>query len=55
MDDRPSHTIVDTANANGCDLIVMGSHGYGPLRQWVLGSQTIRVLSLTRIPVLVCR
>jgi nucleotide-binding universal stress UspA family protein len=55
MDDHPHHTIVDTANANGCDLIVMGSHGYGRVKQWVLGSQTTRVLAQTRIPVLVYR
>lgn len=55
IDDHPWHTIVDAANVNGCDLIVMGSHGYGPIRQWVLGSQTTRVLSHTGIPVLVCR
>jgi nucleotide-binding universal stress UspA family protein len=55
MDDRPYHTIVDTANANGCDLIVMGSHGYGRVKQWVLGSQTTRVLAHTKIPVLVYR
>lgn len=55
MDDHPYHTIVDTANANGCDLIVMGSHGYGRVKQWVLGSQTTRVLSHTNIPVLVYR
>jgi nucleotide-binding universal stress UspA family protein len=55
MDDHPYHTIVDTANENGCDLIVMGSHGYGRVKQWVLGSQTTRVLSHTKIPVLVYR
>jgi nucleotide-binding universal stress UspA family protein len=55
MDDHPYRTIVDTANANGCDLIVMGSHGYGRVKQWVLGSQTTRVLSHTKIPVLVYR
>ena len=55
MDDHPYHAIIATAKENGCDLIVMGSHGYGRFKQWVLGSQTTGVLSHTKIPVLVCR
>lgn len=47
--------IIDTAKKNGCDLIVMGSHGYGGFKQWVLGSETTRVLSQSKIPVLVYR
>ena len=47
--------IIDTAKKNGCDLIVMGSHGYGGFKQWVLGSETTRVLSHSKIPVLVYR
>jgi nucleotide-binding universal stress UspA family protein len=55
INDHPYRTIVDTARENGCDLIVMGSHGYGRFKQWVLGSQTTGVLSHTKIPVLVYR
>ena len=55
IDDHPYHTIVETAKENGCDLIVMGSHGYGRFKQMVLGSQTTGVLSHTKIPVLVYR
>jgi nucleotide-binding universal stress UspA family protein len=55
VDDDPSHSIIGTAQANGCDLIVMGSHGYGRAKQWLLGSQTTAVLSRSEIPVLVFR
>jgi nucleotide-binding universal stress UspA family protein len=55
IDDHPYQAIVETAKENGCDLIVMGSHGYGRFKQWVLGSQTSGVLSHTKIPVLVYR
>ena len=47
--------IVDTANKNGCDVIVMGSHGYGAVKGAMLGSVTTRVLSHTKLPVLVIR
>lgn len=53
--DQPHRAIVDAAKANDCDLIVMGSHGYGGLKSVVLGSQTSRVLSSTKVPVLVYR
>lgn len=47
--------IVEAARANSCDLIVMASHGRRGLRRLILGSQAHRVLSLSDIPVLVCR
>lgn len=53
--DSPYVAIVDTAKKNGCDLIVMGSHGYGGFKQFLLGSETSRVLSHSKIPVLVYR
>lgn len=53
--DMPHAAIIDTAKKQGCDLIVMGSHGYGGFKQWVLGSETTRVLSQSKIPVLVYR
>lgn len=55
MDDNPYNSIIKTAQENGCDLIVMGSHGHGRVNQWLLGSQTTRVLSHSQIPVLVFR
>jgi nucleotide-binding universal stress UspA family protein len=51
----PAECIVETAQAKGCDLIVMASHGRRGLSKLLLGSQTTRVLSLATIPVLVCR
>lgn len=55
FNDQPARVITDTAKTNGCDLIVMGSHGYGQFKQVVLGSQTARVLSQSKVPVLVYR
>jgi len=51
----PAAAIVDAAEANSCDLIVMASHGRRGLRRLVLGSVTSEVLALSPIPVLVVR
>jgi nucleotide-binding universal stress UspA family protein len=41
--------------AGHCDLIAMATHGRSGLQRWVLGSVTERVLSATRLPVLIAR
>jgi len=51
----PYLSIIETAQAKACDLIVMGSHGRGGLGALVLGSHTLKVLTHSKIPVLVCR
>lgn len=53
--DFPAQTILDTAKARKCDLIVMGSHGRNGLAALLLGSQTQKVLAQAKIPVLVYR
>lgn len=45
--------ICDYAKKNGCDLIVMASHGRGAVASIVIGSTTQRVLSQSICPVLV--
>ncbi|MES2184678.1 MAG: universal stress protein [Pseudomonadota bacterium] len=47
--------IVETAENEAADLVVMGSHGRSGLEKLVLGSVTQRVLHDARIPVLVVR
>ena len=47
--------IIDAATDNDCDLICMASHGRGGARAIVLGSETSKVLTHSKIPVLVCR
>ena len=53
--DAPYEAIIETAKNNGCDVVVMGSHGYGGVKQFILGSETTRVLSHSAIPVVVYR
>lgn len=55
MDDRVWQAILSTARSNGCDTIVMSSHGRSELAGLLLGSETTKVLAHSKIPVLVCR
>src|SRR5690606_5154652 len=47
--------IIEAANEAGCDLIAMASHGRRGLGGLVLGSETLKVLTHSAIPVLVYR
>ncbi len=47
--------IIDAAASRGCDLIVMASHGRHGVSAVVLGSETVKVLTHSKIPVLVYR
>lgn len=47
----PATTIAEFADRQHCDLIVMPTHGYGPVRRFVLGSVTAQVLESARCPV----
>jgi len=53
--DFPADVILATAKKNKCDLIVMASHGYRGLKGVLLGNETQKVLTQSKIPVLVCR
>lgn len=53
--EHPYAAIIATADAKGCDLILMASHGWRGLKALVLGSETTKVLTHTKIPVLVHR
>jgi nucleotide-binding universal stress UspA family protein len=50
-----AEAIIDTANSAQCDLIVMSSHGRRGLARVLLGSQAMRVVTLSSVPVLICR
>lgn len=48
-------TIAEFAQANGYDLVIMGSHGHGALGRLVMGSVANRVLAHCSVPVLLVR
>lgn len=53
--ESPYEQITKEAQASKCDLIVMASHGRRGLDGLLLGSETVKVLTHSKIPVLVVR
>lgn len=53
--DQPFQEIIKTARKKRCDLIVMASHGRRGIEGFLLGSETQKVLTHSRVPVLVLR
>ena len=53
--DQEYEAIINTARARGCDLIVMASHGRRGVQGMLIGSETLKVLTHSKIPVLVYR
>ena len=51
--DDVAAAIAGVAERQGCDMIVMATHGRGAFGELLFGSQTKRVLSLSKIPLLV--
>ena len=52
---HPWEAIIDHAQRNECDLLVMASHGRRGVSALLLGSETQKVLTHTKVPVLVVR
>jgi nucleotide-binding universal stress UspA family protein len=55
VNDYPYQAIIETAQSKGCDLIFMASHGRRGVAALLLGSETTKVLTHSKIPVLVYR
>ncbi|MBO7173420.1 MAG: universal stress protein [Burkholderiaceae bacterium] len=51
----PSEAIIDLCDELGCDLIFMASHGRKGLAAVLLGSETQKVLTHSKVPVMVFR
>ena len=52
---HPWEAILDHGKKQGCDLVVMASHGRRGMSALLLGSETQRVLTHSTVPVLVVR
>lgn len=55
VSDHPYEAIIEVAREQGCDLIVMATHGQRGARSRLVGSETTKVLTHSSIPVLVLR
>ncbi len=54
-DPQPWNAVLKYARAKKCDVVVMASHGRHGWSGLLLGSETTKVLTHSKIPVLVCR
>jgi nucleotide-binding universal stress UspA family protein len=52
---HPVSIILDEIQKENIDLVIMGSHGYGPITGSVLGSVSQRVLQRAECPVMIVR
>lgn len=52
---NPAKEILDYADKAGLDLIVMGSRGLGPIREFILGSVSHNVVQHSKVPVLIVK
>jgi nucleotide-binding universal stress UspA family protein len=53
--DCPYEAIIRVAEQKGCDLIMMASHGRRGVKALLIGSETQKVLTHSKVPVLVYR
>ncbi len=53
--DHPYEEIISNAEQRKCDLIIMASHGRRGLNAVLLGGETVKVLTHSKIPVLVVK
>lgn len=53
--DSPYQAIIQAAKANKCDLVFMASHGRRGIAGLLIGSETNKVLTHCKLPVLVYR
>jgi len=52
---RPGEVIIDVADKEDVDLVVVGSRGLGGISGWVLGSTSRHVVDCCKMPVLVVK
>ena len=55
VNEVPYEAVIDAAERHGCDLIFMASHGRRGIAGLLLGSETQKVLTHSKVPVLVYR
>jgi nucleotide-binding universal stress UspA family protein len=55
LEGPPAEAVLAVAENSGCDLIVLGTRGYGQLAGMLLGSVSQKVLANATLPVLVVR
>jgi len=54
VEGKPAESIIDYAEKNGIDLIIMSTHGRSGPSRWAFGSVSDKVIRTSRIAVLMC-
>lgn len=52
---RPAHAIIEYAQKNGMDMIVIATHGYTGMKGMMMGSVALGVIHQSHVPVLLIR
>ena len=52
---KPGHVIVEKANEEHAQMVVMGTRGMGTVRRTLMGSVSDYVVHHARCPVMICR
>ena len=52
---NPAEAIIDYAQANEVDLIVIASHGHSGATRWAYGNTASKVLQASQVPVLIVK
>lgn len=55
LSDFPADAILKAAKKHGCDAIAMATHGRSGLAKVLLGSETVKVLTHAKLPVIVLK
>ena len=55
VEGRQGPAVIESAEEQGCSLIVVGAYGHSRLREWIVGSTAAHVLNHAETPVLVVR
>ncbi len=55
VEGEPAAAILESANDEKCDLIVVGAYGHSRIREMILGSTTTQILTSSRVPVMLVR
>ena len=55
FDNQPGHVIVNKANEEHAQMVVMGTRGMGAVRRTLMGSVSDYVVHHAHCPVLICR
>ncbi|MDD3013857.1 MAG: universal stress protein [Candidatus Gastranaerophilales bacterium] len=55
LEGDPAQTIIDEADSNRCDMIIVGSHGQTGITDWLLGSVSAKIYNYSNLPVLIIK